>query len=127
MHSVLSRRRRSRNQATLRFPRSSMRSRSGNASFASIIVIQEYIYCVCGTSDDNRFSRESKVHLIHPRLILPYRASTSEKTDHVVTGMEKLQDAKNTIRHINLQRNAVKEDTKVSTTDISATRPSEAP
>ena len=33
MHSALSRRRRSRNQATLRFPRSSMRTRSGNASF----------------------------------------------------------------------------------------------
>ena len=41
MHSVLSRKRRSRNQATLRFPRSSTRSRSCNASFASIIVIQE--------------------------------------------------------------------------------------
>ena len=40
-HSALSRRRRSRNQATLRFPRSSTRSRSGNASLASIIVIQE--------------------------------------------------------------------------------------
>ena len=41
MHSVLSQRRRSRNQATLRFPRSSIRTRSGNASLASIIVIQE--------------------------------------------------------------------------------------
>ena len=55
----------------------------------------------------------------------PYRTSTSERTDHVVTGMEKLQDAKNTIRHINLQRNAVKRDTKASTTGSSATRPSE--
>ena len=41
MHSAMSRSRRSRKQATLRFPRSSMRSRSGNASLASIIVIQE--------------------------------------------------------------------------------------
>ena len=38
---ALSRRRRSRKQVTLRFLRSSMRSRSGNASLASIIVIQE--------------------------------------------------------------------------------------
>ena len=41
MHSAMSRSGRSRKQATLRFPRSSMRSRSGNASLASIIVIQE--------------------------------------------------------------------------------------
>ena len=41
MHSALSRRRRSRTQVILRFPRSSTRSRSGNASLASIIVIQE--------------------------------------------------------------------------------------
>ena len=41
MNSALSRRRRSRTQVTLRFPRSSIRSRSGNASLASIIVIQE--------------------------------------------------------------------------------------
>ena len=41
MHSMLSRRRRSRNQATLRFPKSSIRSRSGNASLALNIVIQE--------------------------------------------------------------------------------------
>ena len=40
-HSALNRRRRSRNQETSRFPRSSTRSRSCNASFASIIVIQE--------------------------------------------------------------------------------------
>ena len=80
------------------------------------------IYCVCGRLMTNRFGRESKVHLIHPRLILHNRASTSEKTDHVVTGMEKLQDAKNTIRQINLQRNAVKRNTKASTTGTSATR-----
>ena len=43
------------------------------------------------------------------------------------TGMEKLQDAKNTIRHINLQENAVKRDTKASTTGTSATRPSGGP
>ena len=79
------------------------------------------------TPDDNRFSRESKVHLIHPRLILHTVLLHPEKTDHVVTGMEKLQDAKNTIRHINLLRNAVKEDMKASTTGISATGPSGGP
>ena len=77
------------------------------------------------TSDDNRFGRESKVHLIYPRLILHTRASTFEKTDHVVTGMEKLQDAKNTIRRINLQGNVARRNMTTSTTDSSATRPSE--
>ena len=41
MHSALSRSGPSWRQATLRFPRSSMRSRSGNASLVSITVIQE--------------------------------------------------------------------------------------
>ena len=41
MRSALSRKRRSKNQATSRFPRSSTRSRSCSASFASIIAIQE--------------------------------------------------------------------------------------
>ena len=41
MNSALSRNKRSRNQATLRFPRSSIRSRSGNASLALNIAIQD--------------------------------------------------------------------------------------
>ena len=49
------------------------------------------------------------------------------KKDHVVTGMEKFPDAKSTTRHINLQRNVAKRDTKASTTGTSATRPSGAP
>ena len=126
MHSALSRRRRSRKQVTLRFPRSSMRSRSGNASLASIIVIQElYTAYVDAWWQQIQPRTESTSH--PPSTHSPYRASTSEKTDHVVTGMEKLQDAKNTIRHINLQRNAVKGDTKASTTGTSATGPSGGP
>ena len=123
MHSALSRRRRSRKQATLRFPRSSTRSRSGNASLASIIVIQEsYTAYVDVWWQQIQPRIESTSHPLSTHS--PYRASTSEKTDHVVTGMEKLQDAKNTIRQINLQRNAVKGNTKASTTGTSATGPS---
>ena len=57
----------------------------------------------------------------------PSRTFTSEKTDHVVTGNAKLPDAKNTTRHINLQRNVVKRGTKASMTDTSATSSSGAP
>ena len=53
------------------------------------------------------------------------RISTSERTDHTLTGMENHKDAKNTLRRINLQRNAVKRNTTASTTGTSATRPSE--
>ena len=52
----------------------------------------------------------------------PYRTSTSERTDHTVTGMEKHLDVKITLRRINLQRNAVKRNTIASTTDTSATK-----
>ena len=41
-----------------------------------------------------------------------------------VTGMGKHLDAKNTMRRINLQENAVKRSMTASTTDSSATRPS---
>ena len=71
------------------------------------------IYCVCGrlmTTD----SAENRKYISSTSTHSPYRASTSEKTDHVVTGMEKLQDAKNTTRQINLQRNAVKGNTIAS-------------
>ena len=104
-----------------------MRSRSGNASIVSITVINPgVIFCVCGrlmTTD----SAENRKYISSLSTHSPYRASTFEKTDHVVTGMEKLQDAKNTIRHINLQRNAVKGDMKASTTGTSVTRPSGGP
>ena len=48
MHSAMSRSGRSRKQATLWFPRSSMRSRSGNASLVLNHCNPGVIYCVCG-------------------------------------------------------------------------------
>ena len=68
------------------------------------------IYCVCGRLDDNRFGRESKVYLIHPRLILHTELLHQKRTDHTVTGMENHKDVKNTLRRINLQRNVVKKE-----------------
>ena len=124
MHSAMSRSGPSWMQATLRFPRSSMRSRSGNASLVSITVIQEsYIVYVDVRWQKIRpriesISQPSSTHS-------PYRTSTSEKTDHVVIGMEDHRDAKNTLRRINLQRNAVKRNMIASTIGTSATRPSE--
>ena len=70
-------------------------------------------------------SIESICHLLSTHS--PSRTFTSEKTDHVVTGMAKLPDAKNTTRHINLQRNVAKRGTIVSMTGTSATSSSEAP
>ena len=103
MRSALSRKRRSKNQATSRFPRSSTRSRSCSASFASIIVIQElYTVYVDVWWRRTQVSIESIYHLLSTHS--PSRTFTTEKTDHVVTGMAKLPDAKNTTRHINLQK-----------------------
>ena len=74
------------------------------------------------TSHDKRFCRESK-SISQPSLTLsPYRISTSGRTDHTVTGVEKHLDVKITLRRINLQRNAVKRSTTASTTDTSATK-----
>ena len=78
------------------------------------------IYCVCG----RLMTKDSAENRKFFSAILD-RTSTSEKTDHVVTGMENHRDAKNTLRRINLQRNAVKRNTIASTTGTSATRPSE--
>ena len=50
----------------------------------------------------------------------PSRTFTSAKTDHVVTDMAKLPDAKNTTRHINLQRNDEKRDMTISMTGTCA-------
>ena len=48
MHSATSRRLPSWMQETLRFPKSSTRSRSGNARFVLTIAVTGVIYCVCG-------------------------------------------------------------------------------
>ena len=55
-------------------------------------------------------------------ILSPYRISTSERTDHTVTSMEKHLDVKITLRRINMQRNAVKRNTKASTKDTSVTK-----
>ena len=52
-----------------------------------------------------RFGRESKsISLPSVLTLSPYRISTSERTDHTVTGMEKHLDVKITLRRINLQK-----------------------
>ena len=108
---------------TLRFARLSTWSRSYNARFVLSIAVQE-LYTA---HVDNLWQR------IPPRIdctsqlcliASPYRTSTSERTGHTVTGMEKHLDAKITIRRINLQRNVVKRSMTASTTDSSATKPS---
>ena len=81
------------------------------------------IYCTCGhlmTKILQRIESTSQLCLTPS----PYRISTSESTDHTVTGMEKHLAVKITLRRINLQRNAVKRSTTASTTDTSATKPS---
>ena len=82
------------------------------------------IYCVCGrlmTKD----SAENRKYISAILDTFSIPTSTSERTDHVVTGMENHRDAKNTLRRINLQENAVKRNTTASTTGSSVTRPSE--
>ena len=82
------------------------------------------INCTCGhlvAKDLPRIECTSQLCLTRS----PYRISTSERTDHTVTGMEKHLDVKITLRRINLQRNAVKRNTTASTTGSSATRLSE--
>ena len=84
------------------------------------------IYCVCGhlMVED---SGEHRKYMLSTSTHSPSGTFTFVKTDHVVTDMAKLPDAKNTIRHINLQRNVAKRDTTVSMTDTCATSFSGAP
>ena len=79
------------------------------------------IYCTCGhlmTKDLPRIEGTSQLCLTRS----PYQISTSERTAHTVTGMEKHLDVKITLRRINLRRNAVKRSTTASTTDTSVTK-----
>ena len=82
------------------------------------------IYCECGRlmTKDSAENRQN-ISGILDTFSIPI--STSERTDHVVTGMENHRDVKITLRRINLQRNAVRRNTTASTTGSSATRPSE--
>ena len=83
------------------------------------------IYCVCGRLMTKDSAENRKYISSTPRLILHSELLHQKRTDHVVTGMEIHRDAKNTLRRINLQENAVKRNTTASTTGSSATRPSE--
>ena len=92
---------------TLRFARLSTWSRSGNARCVLSIAVQELYTAHVDILWQKILPRiESTSQLcLTPS---PYRTSTSESTDHTVTGMEKHLDVKITLRRINLQRNAVK-------------------
>ena len=95
MHSATSRRLLLWMQETLRFPRSSMRSRSGNARFVLITAVQASYTAYVDVWWQNirpRIESISQPSSTHS----PYRISTSERTDHTVTGMENHKDAKNT-------------------------------
>ena len=83
------------------------------------------IYCVCGRlmTKDSAENRKY-ISAIFDTFSIPN--FYIRKNDHTVTGMENHKDVKITLRRINLQRNAVKRSTTASTTDTSATRPSES-
>ena len=126
MHSALSRRRRSRNQETSRYPRSSIRSRSCNASFALIIVIQGIIYCVCGRlmAEDSAENRKYMSSTLDSFSIANFYIRKDRPRGH---RYGKAPGCKEYTRHINLQRNVAKRGTTASMTGTSATRPSGAP
>ena len=124
MHSATSQRLQSWMQETLRFASLSTWSRSDNARCVLNIAVQELYTAhvdILWQKILPRIECTSKLCLTRS----PYRISTSERTDHTVTGMEKHLDVKITLRRINLQRNAVKRSMTASTTGTSATRPSE--
>ena len=125
MRSAMSRKRRSKNQEILRFPRSSTRSQRCSASFVSIIAIQgSYTVYVVTWWLNIQGSIESIFYLLS--IHSPSGTSTFAKINHEVTDMAKPLDAKNTSQHINLQRNVARKDMIVSMTDTYATSFSEA-
>ena len=77
------------------------------------------IYCVCGRLMTTDSAENRKYISSTPELLHQKRQTTWSQV------WKKLQDAKNTIRRTNLQRNAVKRNMIASTTGTSATRPSE--
>ena len=118
MHSATSQRLQSWMQETLRFARLSTWSRSGNARCVLSFAVQELYTAhmdILWQKILPRIECTSQLCLT----LFPYQISTSERTDHTVTGMEKNLDVKITLRQINLQRNAVKRNTTASTTDTS--------
>ena len=66
------------------------------------------IYRVCGRLMTTDSAENRKYILIHPRLILHTELLHQKRLTTWSHGMENPKDAKNTLRRINLQRNAVK-------------------
>ena len=121
MHSATSQKLQSWLLGTLSYARLSTWSRSGNARCVLSIAVQELKTAHVDILWQMILPRiESTSQLCLTRS--PYRISTSERTDHTVTGMEKHLDVKITLTRINLQRNAVKRNTTASTTDTSVTK-----
>ena len=82
------------------------------------------IYCVCGhlMTTDSAENRKYISSTLDSFSIPSFYIRKDRPRGH---RYGKLQDAKNTIRQLNLQRNAVKGNTKASTTGTSVTGPSE--
>ena len=109
---------------TLNYARLSTWSRSCNAWHVLSIAVQELYIAhadILWQMILPRIESTSQPCLIRS----PSRTSTSESTGHTVTGMEKHLDAKITVRRITLKRNVAKRSMTASTTDTSATGPSE--
>ena len=85
------------------------------------------IYCICGrlmatdSAENRKYMSSTLDSILHRELLHQKRQTTWSQV------WKKLPDAKNTTRHINLQRNVAKRGTTASTTGTSATRPSGAP
>ena len=121
IHSATSQKLQSWMQGTLNYARLSTWSRSGNARCVLSIAVQELYTAhvdILWQMILPKIESTSQLCLTPS----PYRTSTSESTDHTVTGMEKHLAVKITLRRINLQRNAVKRSMTASTTDSSATK-----
>ena len=71
---------------------------------------------------EKRFGRESKVHLSHLRHFLHTKFLHQKEPTTRSQVWKITRDVKNTLRRINLQRNAVKRSTTASTTDTSVTK-----
>ena len=82
------------------------------------------IYCVCGRlmTKDSAENRKYISAILDTFSIPNFYIRKDRPRGH---RYGKSQDAKNTLRRTNLQRNAVKRNTTASTTGTSATRPSE--
>ena len=78
----------------------------------------------CWTEEDDETLQKQESASRPSWISSPSRTSTSGRADHMVTGMGKHLDAKNTIRQINFKRDAARKSMTASTTGTSATKPS---